>query len=232
MKIGIMQPYFLPYIGYFQLINCVDEFVLYDNIKYTKKGWINRNRILLNGEDVVFSIPLKKDSDSLDVCDRWVSPDFMREKLLNKFYESYRKAPEFGNFFPVIESIVRFKDDNLFNYIRNSVQRVCEYFEIGTNIIISSHVCADHTLRGVDRVLSICKSEGARSYINPIGGLDLYSRDGFSKQGVDLFFLKSRPSSYPQYGGGFVPWLSIVDVAMFNPHEVVARHMLNDYDLI
>ena len=62
-KLGVMQPYFLPYIGYFQLIEAADVFVVYDNIKYTKKGWINRNRMLRNGSDMVFSLPLKKDSD-------------------------------------------------------------------------------------------------------------------------------------------------------------------------
>ena len=57
--LGIMQPYFLPYIGYWQLLSAVDQFVVYDNIKYTKKGWINRNRFLRDGTDAVFTIPLK-----------------------------------------------------------------------------------------------------------------------------------------------------------------------------
>ena len=68
MRLAIMQPYFFPYIGYFQLIAAVDQFIVYDNIKYTKKGWINRNRMLQNGKDVMFSLPLKSDSDFLDVC--------------------------------------------------------------------------------------------------------------------------------------------------------------------
>ena len=85
MKVAIMQPYFLPYIGYFQLIAAVDVFIVYDNIKYTKKGWINRNRILLNGKDVMFSLPLKSDSDYLNIRDRELSADLSRGKLLNQF---------------------------------------------------------------------------------------------------------------------------------------------------
>jgi hypothetical protein len=108
MKIGIMQPYFFPYIGYFQLINYVDEFVIYDNIKYTKKGWINRNRILVNGKDVYISLPLKKDKDSLNVDERFLSDIWImeRKKMLNRIKESYKKAPNFHQVFPIIEECV------------------------------------------------------------------------------------------------------------------------------
>ena len=98
MRLAIMQPYFFPYIGYFQLIAAVDMFIVYDNIKYTKKGWINRNRMLQNGKDVMFSLPLKSDSDYLDVCERELAADFNRDKLLNQFKGAYRRRPVFrGN---------------------------------------------------------------------------------------------------------------------------------------
>ena len=85
MKLALMQPYFLPYVGYWQLLAAVDEFIVYDNIKYTKKGWINRNRMLRNGEDVMFSLPLQGASDSLDIVERELSDSFDREKLLSQF---------------------------------------------------------------------------------------------------------------------------------------------------
>jgi len=97
--VAIMQPYFLPYIGYFQLMSAVDTFIVYDNIKYTKKGWFNRNRLLQNGADVMFSLPLKSDSDHLDVRDRNLAADFKREKLLNQFRGAYARAPFFGTTF-------------------------------------------------------------------------------------------------------------------------------------
>src|SRR5690554_5299659 len=103
MKLAIMQPYFLPYLGYYQLIAAVDVFVVYDNIKYTKKGWINRNRFLLNGQDAVFSLSLRKDSDSLDVRQRQLSPAFERAKLLNQFRGAYGSAPYFEETYALLE---------------------------------------------------------------------------------------------------------------------------------
>jgi hypothetical protein len=127
MKAAIMQPYFLPYVGYFQLIESVDLFIVYDNIKYTKKGWINRNRMLQNGHDVVFSLPLKRDSDSLDVRDREIAVDFRPDKLLNQIAGAYRRAPYFVQTFPLIEQIVRFEERNLFRYLHHSIVEICEH---------------------------------------------------------------------------------------------------------
>lgn len=112
-----MQPYFLPYIGYWQLIGAADAFVVYDNIKYTKKGWINRNRFLLNGKEALFSLPLRKDSDFLDVNQRYLADSFDREDLINRLREAYRKAPEHTAFMPVLEDIIRCPSSNLFDYI-------------------------------------------------------------------------------------------------------------------
>ena len=101
-----MQPYFLPYIGYWQLINAVDKFVIYDNIQYTKKGWINRNRILNTDKDVYITIPLDKDSDYLDVDQRNISQCFDRMKLLNQVSQYYRKAPNFKLGLSIFEEII------------------------------------------------------------------------------------------------------------------------------
>src|SRR5688572_4948402 len=105
MKLGIMQPYLFPYIGYFQLMNAVDEFVIYDNIEFTKRGWINRNRILVNGKPVFITLPLRNDSDYLHVKDRFLADNWVlhRKKNLNRIVESYNKAPLFASAFPIIE---------------------------------------------------------------------------------------------------------------------------------
>jgi hypothetical protein len=118
-KLAIMQPYFFPYIGYFQLVNAVDEFVIYDNIEFTKKGWISRNRILVNGVDTYISLPLKKDSDYLHVKDRYLADtwDIERKKMLNRITESYRKAPYFKETYEVIEKCILYEDRNLFKFI-------------------------------------------------------------------------------------------------------------------
>lgn len=231
MKIGIMQPYFLPYIGYFQLLNAVDKYVIYDNIQYTKKGWFNRNRILQNGKDLLFSIPLEKGSDYLDVRERFVSAGFDRKKLLNQIKEGYSKAPRFEPVMTMIEDIVNYDDSNLFNYIHHSVKKVCNYLEISTEIIISSSVDIDHSLKGQDKVLAICKALQATDYYNAIGGQELYSVDDFERENINLHFVLTNPIEYKQFKNEFVPWLSILDVMMFNSVDEI-KEMLNNYKLI
>ncbi|HMM02870.1 MULTISPECIES: WbqC family protein [unclassified Dysgonomonas] len=231
MKLGIMQPYFLPYIGYFQLLNAVDKYVIYDNIQYTKKGWINRNRILQNGKDLMITIPLEKDSDYLDIKDRCLSVGFDKKKLLNQTRESYRKAPYFDMLMPLIERIVNYDDTNLFHYIDNSIREICKYLDIKTEIIISSTLDIDHSLKGQDKVIAICKELKATDYYNAIGGQELYSPEEFKKENINLYFISSNPIEYKQFANEFVPWLSILDVMMFNSLENIHK-ILDNYKLI
>ena len=231
LKLAIMQPYFLPYIGYFQLIAAVDIFVVYDRIKYTKKGWINRNRLLRDGADATFSLPLKSDSDALDIVDRRLAANFDRRGLLNQFRGAYARAPQFDQCFPLLERIVRFEDDNLFAYLHHSIVEICAHLGLRTGIRVSSTIDVEAPLKGQDKVLSLCRALQADTYINPSGGTELYSREAFADQGVSLRFLRALPSEYAQFGKPFVPWLSIVDVLMFNPLERVRERVFNHYEL-
>ena len=231
MKLAIMQPYFFPYIGYFQLISAVDLFVVYDNIKYTKKGWINRNRLLQNGKDAYFTLPLKGGPDALDVCERELAADFNCGKLLNQFRGAYQRAPFFEETFRLIEQIVRYEDTNLFRFLHNSLAVICAYLGIATEIRVSSELPADHGLKSQARVLALCEAVGADIYLNSIGGMELYSKDEFRTRGVELQFIRSHPFEYKQFGGPFVPWLSIVDVMMFNPLEAIRKCVMNNYTL-
>ena len=227
-----MQPYFFPYIGYFQLIRSVDLFVLYDNIKYTKKGWINRNRFLKNGVDAIFSVPLRKDSDFLDIKDRALADSFDRGKLANQLREAYRRAPHFDQAFPVVENAIMSPWENLFDYIYGSMMDVCRYLSIGTPIVVSSSIAIAPALKAEDRVLGLCKATGASGYVNAIGGQKLYSREEFEAQGVELKFLQSHAITYPQFGSPFVPWLSIVDVMMFNSVPTIREFIESGYELV
>lgn len=231
MKVAIMQPYFMPYIGYFQLINAVDLFIVYDNIKYTKKGWINRNRMLQNGKDVMFSLPLKSDSDFLDVRGRELAIDFNRGKFLNHISGAYRRAPCFAQTFPLIEQIVLHEENNLFKFLHHSIVRTCEHLGIATAISVSSDIAIDHDLKGQDKVLALCDAVGASTYVNAIGGMELYSRDEFLARGIELNFIKSRPFEYAQFGNEFVPWLSIIDVLMFNQKQIVKTLIAEQFDI-
>lgn len=231
MKIAIMQPYFLPYIGYWQLISAVDIFVVYDNVKYTKKGWINRNRFLRNGLEASFSLPLRKDSDFLDVNERFLADSFNREDLLNRFREAYRRAPEFNSVIPFLGGILRNPSSNLFEYIFAAIGAVCEFLGISTPLVVSSTIDCDHSLKSAERVQAICKSLGADTYLNPVGGVELYSKEDFSAKGISLKFLKALPFEYNQTGSPFVPWLSILDVLMFNSKESARNQIYRGYSL-
>jgi hypothetical protein len=233
MKIAVMQPYFFPYIGYFQLINSVDKFVVYDEIEYSKKGWINRNRILLNGKDQLFTIPLKKDSDFYDVCQRKLSYNYIiiAEKILNKITLAYRRAPFFKEAYPIIADCFLLEEENLFKFIYYSLEKLKAYLRIETSLLISSQIGLKERLKGELRVISICKHLNATHYINAIGGQDLYSKETFARENIRINFLKSIPISYKQFEAEFVPWLSIIDVMMFN-HPDKIREMLTKYELV
>jgi hypothetical protein len=231
MRLAIMQPYFFPYIGYFQLIAAADLFIVYDNIKYTKKGWISRNRMLQNGKDATFSLSLKNDSDSLDIRDRELAADFNRDKLLNRIEGAYRRAPYFSQAFPLVERIVRYEDSNLFRFLHHSIVKTCEYLGITREIKISSGVAIAPGLMNQERVLALCKAAGASVYVNAVGGMELYSKDAFRKEGIDLKFVRSKPFEYAQFGNAFVPWLSIIDVIMFNPLDAIRDGISAGYEL-
>jgi hypothetical protein len=231
MTLGIMQPYFLPYIGSWQLLAAVDRFVVYDNVQYTKKGWINRNRFLRGGTDVIFTLPIKQGSDFVNIGDRAVADDFDPDTVLNPLREAYRKAPFFHEAFPVIEKVVTAPTRNLFEYLYSSIQAVAAHLHIQTRLIVSSTIRIDHQLKADQKVLAICDALGATTYINSIGGRELYSPAAFAAHGINLKFLQSRVIAYRQFGEPFVPSLSIVDVMMFNSKEAV-QAMLGEYDLV
>lgn len=225
-----MQPYFFPYLGYFQLIKEVDKFVIYDNIQYTKKGWINRNRYLVNGESKYITIPLKKDSDYLDVVDRWISEDFDKIKLLNQIKEAYKKAPYFSDTYRLLEECIQYSENNLFGFIYNSIIKVVEYLQIDTEVVISSSIDINHSLKSKDKVIEICKAIGGDVYVNPVGGMELYSKAEFDEKGLLLNFIQMQEVRYEQFDREFVPMLSIIDVLMFNSKETVIQ-LLDSYNI-
>ncbi len=226
-----MQPYFLPYIGYFQLINAVDKFVIYDNIQFSKNGWINRNRILVNGKDVYITLPLQKASDFLDIDQRNLVGSFVqeKEKILRLINSAYKQAPYFDLVYPLLEKIMSNNESNLFKFIYNSLMVICEYLEIKTEFIISSSVPVNHSLKSQEKVIAICNLLNAQQYINPFGGISLYSRATFQKHNVALNFIETVPFEYAQFSNEFMPNLSIMDVLMFNSKDKVKHYVQSLY---
>jgi hypothetical protein len=228
-----MQPYFLPYLGYWQLMNHVNSFVIYDDIQFVKKGWIHRNRYLNQGEEKMFTLPLKKDSDYLDVVERQLSEDWESEKtrLLRKIEESYRKAPHFEEGICLFHECINSPSINLFDFLLNSIKAVANALNINSELVISSEVQPKSHLKGEQRVINLCKQLHAKEYVNPIGGRKLYQHSSFNAEGISLKFLEIEDGVvYQQLDKKFVPNLSILDVVMFNG-IVGARAMLSRYSL-
>ena len=233
MKIAIMQPYFFPYIGYFQLINSVDKFIIYDNVQYTRKGWINRNRILNGNNDKVLTLPLKKAHQIDLINSRHLADSWEKDKIemLKLIENSYIKSPNFKTIFPIITSCLESPNNNLIDFILDSLHLLLSYLRINTEIIKSSDVNIDHTLKSQDKIIAICEKLNATTYINAEGGQKLYNIDDFNNKGIKLKFIKSLPIKYKQFKNEFIPWLSIIDVLMFNKRQDIIPY-LNKYTLI
>ncbi len=234
MKTAIMQPYVFPYIGYFQLINAVDTFVFYDDVNFIKKGFVNRNSLLVNGESYQFTIPCKSISQNKLIMDIDLSFDEKsRLKILKTIEQAYQKAPFFKIVFPFLEHFIIDNSSNkISEFAIDSVKLIANYLNLKSNWKTSSTGHFDSKkLKKEFRLFQIAKKEQTTTYINPIGGIDLYDKEDFEKENLTLKFLKSEPNTYQQFANEFVPYLSIIDVIMFNSVEQT-KSLLNQYVLI
>jgi len=229
MKLGIMQPYFLPYIGYFQLINAVDKYVIYDDVNYIKGGWINRNKLLLNGKDFMFNLILCGASPNKLINEITINEN--QTNFLRTIQSAYGKALYFNNVFALMERIFEFEDKNLGKFIGNSLIQIAGYLKFNTEFIYSSEINKDNSLKSQDKVIHLCKILGATEYINAIGGQELYSKEIFQQNNIELKFLKTEITKYKQFKNEFVPYLSILDIMMFNSVEEI-NEMLDKFELI
>jgi hypothetical protein len=232
MKLAIMQPYIFPYIGYFQLINAVDKFVIYDDVNFINRGWINRNRILVNGKDSLFTIPLKDASQNKlinEIDTNWDAA--WKNKFLKTIEQSYKKAPFYKEGLEIIEKTFTIEELNTSSVIFNNLKVICEYLDIKTELVASSTIYQNTDLKAQERILYICLQEKANHYINPIGGLELYDKAYFESKNIKLNFIKAKPVVYSQFKNEFVPWLSMIDVLMFNSKEKI-QEFLKEYELV
>ena len=229
MKLGIMQPYFFPYLGYWQLLANVDKYVVYDDVTYIKGGWINRNNFLINGQKNLLTMRLEKASSYTLIKDIAIKDDFV--KFLKTIEMGYKKAPFFEDIFRLLKDICQCPDKKLGQFLFNSHIKICEYLGIDTELILSSSFEKHTELKGKDKVISICKQLGADEYINAIGGQELYDKKEFAENGIRLNFLQANLREYRQLKNEFVAGLSIIDIMMFNSKEEI-KEMLNDFNLV
>ncbi len=219
----------MPYIGYWQLIKAVDKFIVYDDVSYMNKGWINRNNILVGGQSKLFTLSLDGASQNKLINELEIKDDFVKFRKMLHF--NYSKAPHFKQVKLLLDSISEYPDKNLGRFLFNSIQQVCRYLDIQTKICLSSQIPKDTRLKAQEKIIDICIRQDATEYYNVIGGQALYDKGTFDKNNIDLRFIKTELTPYCQYNNEFIGGLSVIDVLMFNsPAEI--NVMLDNYELI
>lgn len=229
MKLAIMQPYFFPYIGYWQLMVSVDKFIIFDDVNFITRGYINRNSILIFDKKQRITLDLIESSQNK--CINQITVGSNGQKILKTIAMAYRKSPFFYNVYPLINSILNYPEKNLAKFLGNLLQKISDYLEIETTIIYSSGIDKDNSLKSQDKIINICKLQNATQYINAIGGVEIYDKKAFDKSGITLSFLNPEIIEYKQFKNDFVPYLSIIDILMFNEIEVI-KIMLKKYELV
>lgn len=229
MKLAIMQPYLLPYLGYFQLIRAVDAFVVYDDVNYIKGGWINRNFILAEGDKQLITLPLQGASPNQLI--NQITVGNRQNKLIETIRHRYGKAPQFSAVYALVENILKQHEENLARFLDYQLRQICDYLGLHPKWYVSSSLKKDNELRGQDKVLAICEELGATHYINVPGGKSLYDREAFASRGMQLSFVQPKAVAYRQFGNEFTPNLSIIDVMMFNDKAQCAK-LLEEYELV
>lgn len=223
-----MQPYIFPYIGYWQLLEASDVFVIFDDVNFIKKGYINKNSILVGEKISRFNIELLGASQNKLINEIELSGD---NKLIKTILIAYKKAPYFDDAYPILEDILSSSEKNLAKFIGYSLERIAVYLGIENNIIYSSDIKKDSSLKAQDKILDISKKLNATHYVNAIGGQELYDKDKFSANGIQLNFINTNIVEYKQFKNDFIPYLSIIDILMFNSVEEI-NTMLKSYELV
>jgi len=229
MLVASNQPYLFPYIGYWQLMNLADTFVISDSMQYIKKGYINRNYILLNGERHRFTMEVMGVHGTSLINEASVGNN--ARKIISTIKHAYKNAPYFNEVFPLIDDLLHHKEKNLARYLGHSMQAIAQYIGMNTDFIYLSELQGETDLKAQDRTIDICKRVNAEKYVNAIGGQSLYDKESFKNEGMELSFLEVADLEYKQYRNDFVPHLSIIDVLMFNSKDEV-NDLLGKYALI
>jgi len=237
MKLAIMQPYFFPYAGYFSLIKHTDKFILLDSVQFIRHGWIERNRILKQGDGWIYiKVPVIREGGretlirdiKIDNSQKW------KQKILAQLQPYKKIAPYFDVVLDMLNDIFSSEYDNITELNKIALERVCDFLGIDHNIEVFSkmNLMIDKPQASDEWALNICKAYGnVEEYWNPPGGQDFFNRNKYKEAGINLKFQKSNLLPYPQNKPAFEPGLSIIDVIMFNSVSEI-HEMLDNYELI
>ena len=209
MNIAIMQPYFFPYLGYFQLLSNCDEFILLTEVNYIKRGWIHRNRIKMHERETRFGLNISEASQNKKINEHQIHSG--KEEAKRKVFNAYKNSKNFDQWFPTISNAIMHPCDSLSDYLANSLFKTSLLLDIDTKIIKDSDIEYDRTKRGSNLILEICRSRRASTYINLPGGKDIYNSQDFLAEGIELCFMKEyNPANYKHLDPNF-SCLSVVD---------------------
>lgn len=230
--VAVMQPYFFPYLGYWQLARAVDTFVILGDVNYIVRGWVNRNRILINGEPHYVTVPLLDASQNRTIDDTVVDPSTVwRDKMVRTLDMAYRKAPYFTGVFPLLENLIREPAERLGDYLSHQLRTISAWLGMATTFVRAQDIAPKASLHGQDRILAICEKLGATTYRNLPGGRSLYDAESFARLGLKLEFISMRQETYRQIRAtSFVPGLSLIDVLMSVGPDG-ARELLLNHDI-
>lgn len=229
MRLAIMQPYFLPYIGYFQLMAAVDRIVLLDDVNFINRGWIARNRILRNGQAAWLTLPLVGASQNRLIHEIDIMPDDgWKSRMLRVVQDAYKTAPFASQTLRLFEELIVDASGNLSAFISRCLRRVARYIGIVTDIVPTSSAYPKGDLKGQGRILDICRREGAKLYVNLPGGHALYDSVKFEEAGIVLRFLDPNLDHLKiRHGLAGGPVLSILDLLMLNAPETILAAVQN-----
>ena len=236
MKLGIMQPYFFPYLGYFSLIKHTDRWIVFDTVQYIEHGWMNRNRIIHpdKPEDMYITVPLVKHARDTKIKDIQVNRrEDYREKILAQLWSAYKKrARYFPRVYALAEDVLSYDTERLSDLNVYGMKKVTEYLEIPFHYDVFSEMALmiDEVHDAGEWALNISKALHADTYINPPGGVALFAPEKFRRVGIRLEFLKAHLQPYAQKKAQFISGLSIIDVMMFNSPDRI-NEMLDDYEI-
>jgi len=232
-----MQPYFFPYIGYFQLMAYVDRWVVFDETQFIHKGWVNRNRVLhpdIQKQWQYVTVPLAKKSRDEQICNLLIHPDDgWRNQILGKLTSYRKKAPYYAETMDFVADCFDCKEQSLVAFLVSLLRKTQEHIGFDTQIDVQSDLdlAVLHVEHAGQWSLRIAEQLGASSYINPAGGAGLFREGEFNDAGIELRFLESQSSPYDQGGRDFVAGLSIIDVLMWNGKEAVKSMLSSNFAL-
>lgn len=225
-SVAVMQPYFFPYLGYFQLVATSSVFVFLDDVTFIKQGWINRNRCLLQNRPHYFTVPLQSASSHRPISSTLIADDpRWRSRMLRLLEQAYAHAPFRQQTLALVERVLSAAHCNISDLAAVSVRTVCEHVGLAATWQTSSSAHPAQGTGGAGRIVNICRALGATRYVNAPGGSDLYDQRDFESEGIEIRFLRPVLPEYPQMGGPFVGGLSIIDVLMFNSPTQVCQWM-------